>query len=222
MLSGTAAHTAHALKVSPKWSGFAVSGRLSPQDGDLLSRVSRVSVDGPYRTKKWQLPYTRRDTSNPSVNSLEHSVRLLVGSSEKRSGSGGSMHRQLLSQSMKGCAGALAKVWLTGFAPWRDFSCPVTQRLYSPAELASLVSLRLYSKGLWERTSSDIVGQGELDQKLASPLLEATIRPGTESLTPGRQQRMPPPPWTPTSKLKKRKFLPRRMGFLMQASFSQR
>ena len=33
---------------------------------------------------------------------------------------------------------------------------------------------------------------------------------------PGRIQNAPAPPWTPTRELKKRNFLPRRMGHLMQ------
>jgi hypothetical protein len=36
-------------------------------------------------------------------------------------------------------------------------------------------------------------------------------------VTPGRVQNTPPPPWTPTRELRKRNFLPRRMGHLMQA-----
>lgn len=36
------------------------------------------------------------------------------------------------------------------------------------------------------------------------------------AVPPGRVQNTPPPPWTPTQQLKKRNFLPRRMGHLMQ------
>lgn len=37
-----------------------------------------------------------------------------------------------------------------------------------------------------------------------------------QRLTPGRVHNLPPPPWTPTKDLRKRNFLPRRMGHLMQ------
>lgn len=38
----------------------------------------------------------------------------------------------------------------------------------------------------------------------------------TSPVPPGRVQNTPPPPWTPTHQLKKRNFLPRRMGHLIQ------
>lgn len=40
---------------------------------------------------------------------------------------------------------------------------------------------------------------------------------GLAFLTPGRVQNKPAPPWTPTRELKKRNFLPRRMGYMMKA-----
>ncbi len=40
---------------------------------------------------------------------------------------------------------------------------------------------------------------------------------GLAYLTPGRVQNKPAPPWTPTRELKKRNFLPRRMGYMMKA-----
>lgn len=38
----------------------------------------------------------------------------------------------------------------------------------------------------------------------------------TAPVPPGRVHNTPPPPWTPTHQLKKRNFLPRRMGHLIQ------
>ena len=38
----------------------------------------------------------------------------------------------------------------------------------------------------------------------------------TAPVPPGRVHNIPPPPWTPTHQLKKRNFLPRRMGHLIE------
>ena len=52
----------------------------------------------------------------------------------------------------------------------------------------------------------------------AASSLAASSRAAEEQpvVTPGRVQHTPAPPWTPTRELRKRNFLPRRMGHLMQ------
>lgn len=62
----------------------------------------------------------------------------------------------------------------------------------------------------------------------ASPMDTAEVLQQTSSSVPGsevvsrrRLNRPPIPPWTPTKELPKRRFLPTRMGFLMEASQSK-
>lgn len=81
-----------------------------------------------------------------------------------------------------------------------------TGRMHSPV---------CHSAGLSPRHAS-----GAASQAAAAPP-RLTPGPDTsadehERLTPGRVHNLPPPPWTPTKDLRKRNFLPRRMGHLMQ------
>lgn len=74
-----------------------------------------------------------------------------------------------------------------------------------------------HSTGLSHRQASGAASQ-------AAAAAPTTLPPGPDPaadehhqrLTPGRVHNLPPPPWTPTKDLRKRNFLPRRMGHLMQ------
>lgn len=94
--------------------------------------------------------------------------------------------------------------------------------------LAAHMLTRLDSRqALGYSTAAAATEPSEGPSSAPASMLSSARAPGQDSaaeavsthistVSPGRVQNIPPPPWMPTRELKKRNFLPRRMGHLMQ------
>ena len=99
---------------------------------------------------------------------------------------------------------------------------PGTAQLqHSPAAASSSQSQRCSSLGRCASTlaaaAPATAAAAEHDRASSSAAASSSTAAQDKLVTPGRAQNTPPPPWTPTRELRKRNFLPRRMGHLMQA-----